>query len=340
MAHSIGLSDAIAQYERHLRARGLADNTVRNTVQVLNRALTLWGDVQLTTLTHAHVDDLFAHYGWKESTRNLYLSRLNVFLQWCRGHRWMARDWSPTDGWRPVRVPRVDRTRVPVDEFAALLDAATHPRDRAVCALGLFVMLRGSEIQSLRLRDLSLDSLELVIYRHKTKQADVMPVSEELRVEMVRWLNWYRADQGSLRPDWFLVPAKDPNHTFYDPATGRIGVDTSVPASLRPATRLGKPYAAVQRALEGLGYDGYREGEHTLRRSGARALADALNEDGGSDGALMRVASMLGHSDVRVTQKYIGWEMERRKRNEAVAGRVMFPAMHRPAALALARREA
>ncbi len=71
-----------------------------------------------------------------------------------------------------------------------------------------------------------------------------------------------------------------------------------------------------------------------------RALADALNEAGGSDGALMRVASMLGHSDVRVTQKYIGWEAERRARNEAVAGKVMFPAMTRPAALALARREA
>lgn len=340
MGGSIALGDAITQYERHLRARGLAENTVKNTAQVLRRAQAVWGDVQLASITHAHVDDLFAHYGWKESTRNLYLSRLNVFFQWARGHRWMAKDWSPTDGWRPVRVPRTDRTRVPVEEFAELLDAASHPRDRAVCALGLFVMLRGSEIQSLRIRDLSLDTLELVIYRHKTKMADTMPVSEELRVEMVRWLNWYRADQDTLRPDWFLVPAKNPNQTFYDPASGRIGVDTTVPAPLRPTTRLGKPYAAVQRALKDLGCDTYREGEHTLRRSGARALADALNADGGSDGALMRVASMLGHSDVRVTQKYIGWEAERRARNEAVAGKVMFPGMTRSSALALARREA
>ena len=335
MSNSIALSQAIEQYVRHLRARGLATNTVDNTAQVLRRALALWGDIQLTSITHAHVDNLFAHYGWKESTRNLYLSRINVFFTWARSHRYMAKDWSPTDGWRPLRVPRVDRTRVPVEEFGALLDAATHPRDRAVCALGLFVMLRGSEIQSLRVRDLSLDHLELAIYRHKTRQADVMPVSEELREEMVRWLNWYRADQGTLRPDWFLTPAKNPNHTFYDRETGRIGVDADTLASLRPTVKLGKPYAAVQRTLQQLGYETYREGEHTLRRSGARALADAINEDRGRDGALMRVASMLGHSDVRVTQKYIGWEMERQKRNEDIAGKAMFPAMHRTARLAI-----
>lgn len=336
--NSIRLTQAIEQYERHLRARGLADNTVKNGTQVMTRAVTLWGDIQLSSITHAHIDHLFSHYGWKEATQNLYLSRLNQFFAWARSHRWMAKDWSPTDGWRSVRVPRRDRTRVPLEEFPALLDAAPHPRDRAVCALGLFTFLRGSEIQSLRVSDLDLDGDRLHIYRHKTKQADILPVSTELHSEMVLWLNWYRADQGALRPDWFLTPAKCPNATGYNPETRQIYVDTETVPSVRPSTRIGKPYASVQKALAALDYPVYWEGEHTLRRSGARALADTLRGQG-YDGALLRVASMLGHSDTRVTEKYIGWELERTQRNEAIAGKAMFPTLTQGTVTPL-RREA
>ena len=326
MGTSIRLADATEQYERHLRARGLSERTVRNSTQVLHRGRQLWGNLMLTSITASHIDDLFMHYGWKERTRNLYLQRVNSFFKWARAHRYVPKDASPTDGWRSIRVPKVDRTRVPVEEFPDLLDAAKHPRDRAVVALGLFTFLRGSEMRTLRIDDLDLDRDTLRIYRHKTKQSDVLPVSSELHGEMVRWLNWYRADQGALRPNWYLVPAKTPNFTWYDHERKSIMVDTERPSPLRPSTILGKPYTCVQRALKALGYSTYGEGEHTLRRSGARALADTLR-DRGHDSALMRVASMLGHSSTRVTEEYIGWDLEARQRNEDIAGKPMFPSL-------------
>lgn len=82
-------------------------------------------------------------------------------------------------------------------------------------------------------------------------------------------------------------------------------------------------YRPAQRALEALGYPVLREGEHTLRRSGARAYADQLRSQG-YDGALLRVASMLGHKDTKQTEHYIGWHLERQQRNEALAGKSMF----------------
>lgn len=336
---SIRLTQAVEQYERHLRAQGLAENTVKNTTQSLNRGVALWGDILVSSITHAHIDNLFSHYGWKASTRNLYLSRINVFFRWARERRYMAKDSSPTEGWKAVRVPKVRRTRIPVEDFALVLDSAPHPRDRAVCALGLYTFLRGSEIATLRISDLDLDHNMLSVYRHKTREADNLPVSAELREEMIRWLNWYESDQGRPRPNWFLTPAKNPNHTGYDRETGRIYVDSTTPASLRPSTKIGHPYDVVKRSLEAMGYDVYWEGAHTLRRSGARALADSLREQG-FDAALMRVASMLGHSDVRITQRYIGWELERDQRDAAIAGKVMFPALAQRATVTPLRREA
>jgi extradiol dioxygenase family protein len=42
------------------------------------------------------------------------------------------------------------------------------------------------------------------------------------------------------------------------------------------------PYRVAQRGLKALGYSTLGEGEHTLRRSGARALADRLRAAGTS----------------------------------------------------------
>ena len=114
MATSIRLTEANEQYARHLRSQGLAENTVKNNTQVVNRAVALWGDIVLTSITHAHIDHLFSHNEWKESTRNLYLGQLNAFFKWARLHKYMPRDTSPTDGWRAIRVPKKDRTRITV----------------------------------------------------------------------------------------------------------------------------------------------------------------------------------------------------------------------------------
>lgn len=332
MPKSVQLSVAEERYIRHLKARGLAENTVTNHSQAVRRARHLWGDIQVASVTAAHIDHLFAHYGWKESTRNLYLTYLRSFFDWARRNQLMPKDSDPTAGWRSVKVPKTEKFRIPLENFPDVLDAAPHPRDRAVCAIGLFTFLRGSEIRALRIHDLDLDTCTLRVHRFKTKEDDVLPVSAELADEMRDWLDWYRRDQQmvALPGHWYLTPAKQPAKTFYDRETGRIGVSDE-PAPLKPETPIHRPYLAVQRTLAAMGLPTHWQGEHTLRRSGARALADTLREQG-YDNSLMRVASMLGHSDVRITQRYIGWELERQQRNDAIAGKPLFPGMTRKSA--------
>ena len=309
------LIKATEEYMNHLAARNLAPNTIKNSRQVLNKAIALWGDVQVGSIDDTHVDRLFATAAWAARTRNLYLQSLRSFFKWCRLRNYMARDFDPTEMWGNQKVPtNVDKLRLPVERFAELLDAAPHPRDRAIVALGLFTFCRGSEIATMKIQDLDFSRGELKITRHKTHDEDVLPVSSELAEELVRWLNFYREDQGTLRGEWFLVPSKNPDNW----GSERFG--------LKPTTREVKPYRAVQRALKGIGVETDGEGSHTLRRSGARALADSLR-DQGYDSALLRVASMCGHKSTKVTEHYIGWGLERTQRNEMIAGKPLFPGM-------------
>lgn len=323
--NSVYLTDAIEEYGAHLQARGLAATTRKNAAQVLHKALVSWGNIQVSSVSDLHVDRLFTSHDWSARTRNLYMQNLRQFFKWCRLRRYMAKDYDPTDLWGAAKVPtNKDKLRIPVSQFAALLDAAPHPRDRAIVALGLFTFMRGSEISTLRVGDLDLGKSQLHITRHKTLDEDVLPVSSELAVELTRYLNWYRADQGTLLESWFLVPAKKPDPWEQGP-DGLLRRRPN-PASVKPRVQEKKPYRAVQRALRGIGLDVKGEGSHSLRRSGARALADSLRSTG-YDGALLRVASMLGHKSTKVTEHYIGWGLERTQRNEMIAGKAMFPEM-------------
>lgn len=318
------LAIATKDYEQHLTARRLKPTTIKNSRQVLNWALKEWGDILVSTIEPRHIDRLFAANNWAPRTQNLYLGQLRQFFQWARLHGYMARDFDPTATWTMARTPRnEEKTRIPVEMFGDLLDAAPHPRDRAIVALGLYTFARGSELSTLKVHDLDLGKGLLHLYRHKTMDEDSMPVSSELAEEMTRWLNWYRQDQGTLLGNWYLVPAKNPNIWSRDPETGRL-VASSILSKVKPTVEERKPYRAVQRAMRDLGLPIHGEGVHTTRRSASRAYADALRSEG-YDGALLRTASFLGHRSTKVTEHYIGWGMERDQRNQMVMGKPMFP---------------
>ena len=332
---TVRLSEGITEYLAFRRAHGDKANTVANHAQVLRKAQRCWGDIQITSITGQHVARLFTQNQWAPSTRNLYLGNLRTFFKWARSMRYYARDADPTESWSSIRVPDTEYLRIDVHEFAAVLEAAPHPRDRAIVALGLFTLSRGSEVSNFRIEDLDLGAGTLRIYRQKTGDIDVLPVSAELAAEMTLYLNWYRTDQGELRPNWWLVPAKNPD-LWEQGANGRL-VRSNVMASLKPTVKETKPYRAVQRALGSLGYDRKQVGLHTLRRSGARALADRLRTEG-YDSALLRVGSLMGHRDTKMTERYIGWHLERTQRNAMLTGQTMYPEMEsRPGTLHVVR---
>ena len=311
-------SQAVQEFLDHSRSRGLAPGTLRAYRSSLKLFGDVIGDIQLKNVTPKHVDQVFLTYGWAPLTRNTKITQYKTFFYWAVGRGLIKNTANPMFGWRLGKVPSVDRTRIPVQEWSKLFDLTEHPLEEAVLSLGLFLFLRSSELQQIQLKHVHLADSEIDIYRPKTLEWDTMPVSIELDHYLRKHLTWL-AEKGVTGPDHYLLPtrrrdlARDADHRWIA-GTGSIYPD-------RPISR---PFRYVQRVLERAGYDTFQEGEHTLRRSGARAYFDQLAE-GGYDGALRRVQAMLGHKQSQTTEIYLGLSLDRRQRNLALKGKPMFP---------------
>lgn len=313
------ISEALVLYSEFQRARGMAEGTIRARTQAVRSLVKVTGDIQVESLTPRHLERVFTSYSWAPTTSNVILSIYRNFFAWCRARRFMSRENDPLLGWRSRKVPDVDRTRIPVQSWPALFEACRSPHERIVLATGLYLFLRVSEQQALQLGDIDLQNSTIEIYRRKTKERDTMPIPLELEVHLREHLTWM-ASLGFTDPSHYLIPTRKSN-------LERDELQRWIPGSgdYDPTRPLSHLHRYSQRVLDRAGFERLKgEGGHLLRRSGARAYFDSLVGQG-YDGALRRVQAMLGHKSGVMTEIYLGLNLDREARNQALAGRLMFP---------------
>lgn len=303
------LETAIKEYLGYRRGTRKKPSTLLKDEQCLTALLKHYGEIEVDILKD--VDSFFVDFVGSASYLNSHVSVFRSFFAWCRQRGYMPYIIDPMYGREHAPNPPKVRKYVPVDQFPDLLDAADHPRDRAVIALGLYLFLRQGEITTLRVGDLDWTHIGVRVW--KTNQSDRMQINSELRVEMDRWLRHYADEAGPLDPDWLLVPARGQGFARMP---------------LRPTEPFQRPYRATQRALERLGWtddeiDG--EGGHLLRRSGARALYFQLRDGEGNERALALVQRRLHHASRAMTERYIGLTMDDADLDHLLVGRPMFP---------------
>jgi integrase len=98
---------------------------------------------------------------------------------------------------------------------------------------------------------------------------------------------------------------------------------------MNPFSRSKQIHGNVQKAQRSIGWEveaNDREGVHTLRRSGARALYEELvaGDHEARDEAIGMVQAMLHHKTRAQTEHYIGLEAAREKRDKVFKGKQMF----------------
>lgn len=328
------LSETIAEYIASCSSGGDKPSTVRNKRRTLDHFLTVVGNIQTRNVTAQHVDTFFAAMQSRHhspGTMNNHLFTLRHYFRWCSQRKFRSIGDDPTGGRRPFKTPEKRRLIVPRQDFGRLLDAATHPRDRMVLALGLYLFLRQSEIASLRIADCDLDGGTVYVTIHKTGQVDAMPITKQLNKELRRWLAWYSADSGTPQPDWYLVPAKHVPR-WRGVGQGRLVRVDDPRQMLKPTVKLQKVEDVAKRALVAAGFPirdeetgkSTMEGIHTLRRSGARALFDDRVDNGGYDGIGRAVQAMLHHKNFSMTERYLQIDLDRKRRDEMLRGKSMF----------------
>jgi len=325
---AITLSELVDEYISSARSNGYAEGTMSNISRGTRGLLETIGNIRVSNIRPQHIDQYFAARLSRRvaaGTLNNELIALRGMFAFAIARRYIPATGDPTAHRRSMRRTPREFRRLPASMFPTLLNACTHPRDRVFIALGLYLLLRAGEISALRVKHVSLDRGYVSAQIFKSAIADEMPIPSELDHELRHWLTWYAQTAGPLNPEWYLVPAK---HRPQLRAGG--GVDIFTP--LKPTVKLTHSETIVQRALAEVGIEPRdasgrptREGGHTLRRSAARALFDRLVEEGGRDGAGRVVQSLLHHSQFSTTERYLGIDQDRLRRDHLLKGQAMFP---------------
>lgn len=312
------LSKALGEYEAHLTARGLKQSTRDGRRYTVRKFIKVNGDLSCATVDQRHVDAYFlANTHWSNGARNNELTNLKHFFGWCRHARYMAGHYDPLFGYKYLDYQPEPKLRVPVAEWPRLFQACQDSVDRATLSTGLYLFLRASEQKALRVGWLNFNSHEVKVWREKRSRFQILYMSEEFETLMREHLT-YLAAHGWAEPDHFLLPARPKAYA----RKGSVGFQT--PSERIPTQPIAEPWDVVKGILGRAGYPTLREGEHTLRRSGARAYFDTLSANG-YDRALRRVMLMLGHKTSKVTEDYIGLDVDTMELQRDLAGKAMFP---------------
>lgn len=344
MPRSVTLSVAKREYIDFRRSQGHASNSVRGDAACLNRLTDVVGrDVVVSSLNEDHISRYFLSMheeGLGQRTVDIRLTQLRTFFNWCKWRKYLrpstdllygrkSRAWKDDED-DPAVEPHV---WIPVHEFPRLLDIASdrHPRDRIAVATALYTLLRGIDMVGLTIDQLDLDRGRLTWWNAKSGHWDEIPISTEYDRELRTYLTWLHEQYGEPRPGekWYLLcQFGDRTHD----ATGRWTTTARRDLPLRP----GQPLTtkglrdALQAVLAEYGVTDEGEGNHTYRRSGGRALYDALVPMVGGAEAERLVQTMLGHRYVKTTLKYIGVSRRKQALADQLGGQVMYPGAARP----------
>jgi integrase len=330
------LSDAIDEFLAYRKAAGLAKNTLLVNKRGLSAFLALVGNIQVRHLDARHGEQYQSYLmgkGYKPNTVNTNLTTFTAFVKWLRSRRLLRSDSDPAGNVRQIRAMVEPRQRLEKQEFPAFLDHAKTPHERIICALGLYLFLRTSEISALKVGDVNLVAGTIFVRIQKSQTTDEMPISAELDRELRDWLTWYAEDiDEPLKDDMWLVPTRR-RPTMKNDGSGPGGgyMVERERGNCVPYDKLRRAARYVQKVLEAYGMplrneegESNREGCHTLRRSGARALFDELVENASYDGALRLVSAMLHHKSTTMTERYLGLDVDVKKRNDLLRGKKMF----------------
>jgi integrase len=330
------LSDAIEEFLRYRRSAGFRPNTLAINERALRKLLGVVGNIQCGSLEARHGEQFQAYLmgkGYKPNTVAANLTAFAAFVKWLRTRHYLGARSDPMANVRSPRSNAEPRQRILRENFDDFLDATQYPYERMVCALGLYLFLRASEIQAIHLKDIDLDRGEILVHVEKTNQTDPMPISTELDRELRRYLRWYASDLSEpFAGDMYLVP-RIRRRPFANDGTGPGGgyIVERKKGNTQPYTKVARPHRYVQRTLVKVGIPirdaegkSLMEGVHTLRRSGARALFDDLVENSNYDGALRLVSAMLHHKSTVMTERYLGLDVDVKKRNDLIRGKQMF----------------
>lgn len=267
----MGITDAIVQYRRFLKRRNCSAHTVKNYMHTL-RQFVLWVNVPIEQVTGKKILGYIDHL----RVRRLQPKTINCHLDSIRGfYNYLINEEGVTMK-NPVKRNYNLRLAKPLprylkeEEVVRFFTQVKNCRDRAMFMLMLRCGLRVEEVAKLTLRAVDLRRSQLFIYEGKGGKDRIVYLSSDAFKALSTYLN----KRPSSRTQRVFLVEK--------------GVCKDKPLSVRGIQKRMEYYAKIS---------GLKVSCHQLRHTMATQLLNA-------DADLVIIQDLLGHSQIRTTQRY------------------------------------
>lgn len=267
----MAITDAVVQYRRFLKRRNCSTNTVKNYMHTL-RQFILWVDVPIEHVRGkkilGYIDHLRARR-LKPKTINCHLDSIRGFYNYLIDEEDLRID-NPVKRNYNLRLPRPLPRYLRDEEVPRLFVHIKNNRDRAIFMLMLRCGLRLEEVANLTLRAINLRRAQLFIYDGKGGKDRVVYLSGDAFEALTRYL---KKRPSSRVRKVFLVEK---------------GAYKGKPLSMRGIQKRMEHYSRKA---------GLKVSCHQLRHTMATQLLNA-------DADLVIIQDLLGHNQIRTTQRY------------------------------------
>jgi len=267
----MGITDAIVQYRRFLKRRNCSAHTVKNYMHTL-RQFVLWVNVPIEQVAGkkilGYIDHLRARR-LQPKTINCHLDSIRGFYNYLIDEESLGMD-NPVKRNYNLRLPRPLPRFLRDEDVPRLFAQIKNHRDRAIFMLMLRCGLRLEEVANLTLKAIDLRRSQLFIYEGKGGKDRIVYLSSDAFNALSTYLN----KRPSLRNQRVFLVEK--------------GVYKDKPLSVRGIQKRMEYYAKIS---------GLEVSCHQLRHTMATQLLNA-------DADLVVIQDLLGHSQIRTTQRY------------------------------------
>jgi integrase/recombinase XerC len=194
------LSDAIKQYEQHLRAKRRSPRTLTWYTEQF-AAYRAWRAAQVIPpadeLPEAEIIDTFLadqhEAGLAPSTVHARFRALRALFRFLERRKKITHDQNPFHVLDAPGVPTEVRRYVTAEDLNTLLAVITGQtwldhRDRVILLILFYSGLRLSELCGLHVHDVDMTSLEVTVHRGKGDKARVVPCAPDVRPALAAYL--------------------------------------------------------------------------------------------------------------------------------------------------------
>ena len=258
-------------WRRYLKRRNCSPNTVKNYLNAI-RSFAIWLDVPVESVTHAKVSQYIDHLMRKRlmpKTINCHANSVRQFYHYLREEEHLS-IVNPVRQSHAVKMSKPLPKHLRDEQVDVFFDVVKGYRDRAMFMLMLRCGLRVEEVAHLSLGVLDFKQRKIIIEDGKGSKDRIVYMSNDAFLALAGYL---RVRLPSKSKKIFLVEK---------------GTCTGTPISIRGIQKRMEYYAGKAKL---------RVSCHHLRHTMATQLLNA-------DADLCTIQDLLGHSNVRTTQRY------------------------------------